>query len=295
MQRKYLLTTQAEPNDRLLRYRPTIGQAAIYDSHDKQVQFNDMYAGYAAFLLCGGPSLARMDLEPLRERGMLTMAVNNACAVFKPNLWTHMDAPGRFLENNWLDATVMKFSMFSHHWANIRQRDPQSRELLLSDLTVAQLPNTWFYHADEYFDPNTYLTSHAFSCGCKDGATDSLGNVGSRSVMLIALKLLYVLGVRTVYLVGCDFRMQHDTPNNYAFPQSRAPSTIDANNRAYSTLNSRLSALRPKFEDVGYNVFNCTPNSGLNAFPHVPYEVAVKAASKVCNELPIITEGYYDT
>jgi hypothetical protein len=53
----------------------------------------NIFHGQSAFLVCGGPSLASHDLDQLQRRGILTMAVNNAAAVVRPQLWTCVDDP----------------------------------------------------------------------------------------------------------------------------------------------------------------------------------------------------------
>jgi hypothetical protein len=46
------------------------------DGHN--VFLGDMYRGHTAFLMCSGPSLLSHDLSLLNQRGILTLAVNNA-------------------------------------------------------------------------------------------------------------------------------------------------------------------------------------------------------------------------
>jgi hypothetical protein len=87
--------------------------------------------------------------------------------------------------------------------------------------------------------------------------------------VVITTRLLYYLGVRRVFLLGCDFRMAERQPN-YAFPQYRNRASIASNNRLYATLNRRLQRLGPYFDEAGYQVFNCTPGSGLTVYPYVP-------------------------
>ena len=56
-----------------------------------RISLTNLYQGRAAFLICGGPSLANHDLGKLQQRGVLTMAVNNAAAVVRPtcgHAWT---------------------------------------------------------------------------------------------------------------------------------------------------------------------------------------------------------------
>lgn len=110
--------------------------------------------------------------------------------------------------------------------------------------------------------------------------------------MYVAIRLLFYLGIRRLYLLGCDFRMRHDE-QNYAFPQRRSAGSVFNNNQSYDALNVRLRHLRPRFEEAGLRVLNCTPRSGLTAFPHLPFEAAVRRATAVIPRR-IVTEGMYN-
>jgi hypothetical protein len=110
--------------------------------------------------------------------------------------------------------------------------------------------------------------------------------------MYVALRLLFFLGIRRVYLVGCDFRMEVGK-QNYAFSQERTAASVKGNNSTYAVLNARLGQLLPHFEREGFDVRNCTPGSGLTVFPHLSFEAAVAQAAA---DIPqtINTGGMYD-
>ena len=68
-----------------------------------------MYRGWPCFLIGGGPSLATLDLNQLNRPGVLTFGMNNSSKVFRPDLWTSVDDPSRFLYSVWLDPRIKKF------------------------------------------------------------------------------------------------------------------------------------------------------------------------------------------
>ncbi|MCZ2344367.1 MAG: hypothetical protein LC104_21615 [Bacteroidales bacterium] len=105
--------------------------------------------------------------------------------------------------------------------------------------------------------------------------------------------LLYVLGVRTVYLLGCDFRMEPGR-QNYAFEQDRSLASIRSNNASYRILNARLGRLKPYFDAEGFQIFNCTPHSGLTVFPTCEYAEAIHQAQTGIPK-QINTRGMYDS
>ena len=81
------------------------------DGHN--VFLGDMYRGAAAFLICGGPSLATLDLARW-PGGMLSCAVNNAATVCRPNWWVSVDDPGNFCDVIWRNPGVLKCVPLCH-------------------------------------------------------------------------------------------------------------------------------------------------------------------------------------
>jgi hypothetical protein len=251
----------------------------------------DMYRGRAAFLLCGGPSLLSHDLARLRERGVLTCAVNNAAAVFRPHLWIMVDEPANFCDGVWRDPAILKFVPLPQILKPIYRRDEAER-LVPSAEAAADMPAVFGFRVNEDFVAERWLYESSVNWGNNGARVDACGNRGSRSVMYAALRLLFVLGVRRLYLLGCDFRMQEGAAN-YAFPQDRSPASVRGNNYTYRVLNARLEQLRPYFEHEGYQVFNCTPGSGLTAFPFLPFDQAVAEATATF-PVTMNTAGMYD-
>lgn len=265
--------------------------AMIFAPDGHGVLLGDMYRGRPAFLLCSGPSLITHDLRLLQQRGVLTCAVNNAAAVFRPHLWVSVDSPAHFCDAIWRDPAILKFVPVPHLHHPVAIRDDHG-QLQLSREVVRDMPAVFAFQRNDTFVAERWLYEETFNWGNQSKRADAHGNRGSRSVMYVALRLLFFLGIRRLYLLGCDFRMERGKAN-YAFPQRRSDSSIRGNNRTYDVLKDRLTQLLPYFEKEDYRIFNCTPNSGLTVFPHISYEEAV---AEVCSAMPqeIITEGMYD-
>lgn len=242
------------------------------DGHN--VFLGDMYRGRAAFLICGGPSLTTHNLSLLLERGILTMAVNNAATIVRPHLWCSVDDPGNFSDAIWADPAILKFVPLCHMEKPFRQRNANG-ELIPSLEKVGDMPAVFGYRRNEAFVPEQFLQEDTFNWGNHGKRVDSLGCKGSRSVMFVAIRMLYYLGVRQIFLIGCDFRMQEGR-QNYAFEQDRSRSSIRGNNSSYAIMNQRFTALLPHFAEAGLQIANCTPDSGLKVFPYSPYEQAIE-------------------
>jgi hypothetical protein len=263
----------------------------IFTRDGHNVFLGDMYRGSAAFLICGGPSLTSHDLTKLHERGIVTCAVNNAAVVFRPHLWVSVDDPGNFCDAIWRDPGIMKFVPLCHMEKNFTVRH-ENEKLAASQERVGDMPAVFGYRRNEAFQAEQWLYEDTFNWGNNSDRVDAQGCKGSRSVMLVALRLLFYLGIRRLYLLGCDFRMTYGK-QNYAFEQDRSRGSVSGNNSSYEILNVRLKHLLPHFAQERYEIFNCTPNSGLTVFPFCEFEDAVKQAT-VTMPKKIITAGMYD-
>jgi hypothetical protein len=274
----------------------------LFNRDGLNVFLGDIYRGQSAFLILGGPSFGTLingesefrgkkvsNRELLNGPGFVTMATNNAPRTFRPNLWTLVDDPGNFIKSIWLDPKITKFVPFDHSEKRIFDNEAWKE----MDTVTGECPNVHFYRRNEHFVPTQFLQEGTFNWGEHSDSVDGVGNKGGRSVMLVALKMLYYLGVRKVFLLGCDFKMDDNT--KYHFDQDRSPGSQKGNNSTYQILKTRFEALLPEFEKVGFKVFNCNMESGLTVFPMIPFEEAIQIATKdmpdVANER---TAGLYD-
>ncbi len=115
----------------------------------------------------------------------------------------------------------------------------------------------------------------------------------SVNTMLLAIRLLYYLGSRRIYLVGCDFRMTAE--GGYAFPQARRPDAVVSNNSQFKVVNGMLCKMveAGAFARFGLEVLNCYEQSGLRAFPYAPFDAAVEDICRGIEAWPD-TEGWYE-
>jgi hypothetical protein len=238
----------------------------------------DLHAGRSLFLVLNGPSLTGFDWARLKQPGICTFGINNGAHLLRPNFWTSVDDPSRFMESIWRDPTITKFVPMSHFQKPIwdRERNTFSREL------VRSFPNVVGYRRNEAFSPDKWLIEDTINWGnhSKRG--------GGRSVMLASLRIAFLLGFRKVYLLGCDFYM--DETKHYWFPEQRSANAISNNTNSYSLMRGFFNRLQPKFLEAGFEVFNCNPQSGLESFPFADLEEALGSA-KIDTE--VTTEGMY--
>jgi len=242
------------------------------------------------FLVLSGPSLNSHNLEEINRVNAMSFGVNNSWHVFKPNFWTCADNPDRFLYSRWVDPNVMKLVPSALKKMSLRKQ--VGNKLEEAGKTPKDCPNVFFYERNLSFNPSLFLKEKTINWGGESKKRDSIGIKGSRSVMLSAIKLCFVLGFRTIYLCGADFNMEEGT-QNYAFEQDRTDSAIKGNNNSYKGNIKRLKSLKTKFDESGLKVFNCNPRSRLDAFPFISFEEAIAECEKGLIPLES-SKGWYD-
>ncbi len=244
------------------------------------------YRGAHAFLIGGGPSLSDYDLQPLGRRWSMTL--NNAGKTFRGNANCTLDLPSSFSLSTWLDPTIMKFMPARHFSATLwdnRCLDATQR-WQPSALTPADCPNVLGFRRSATFDASRWLHEEKINCGQR-------GGLGGLSVLVAALRILFVLGFRRVYLLGVDFHMSEGRP--YHFAEQRDAVEVSINQQSYEKQQKMLSELQPFFLGAGYVVKNCNPKSLLTAFPQLDYREALAESGAALGDVAAErTLGMYD-
>jgi len=232
----------------------------------------DMLRGTPVFLIAGGPSFASVEKSQLKKPGVMTMTMNNAVKSFRSNMWISVDDPTSFIKSVWFDPTIMKFAPLDSTEKFIFDNEKWEE----TKIHVGDCPNVMYYRRNEHFRAAQFLFESTVNWGChKDQG-------GGRSVMHAAIRLLFYLGVRDIFLLGVDFKMDEET--KYHFDQDRSKGSQKGNSKTYGLLIERLTQLKPYFAQHGLNIYNCNPDSGLKIFPFIDVEEAVRYAASILPE-----------
>ena len=241
------------------------------------------YRGASAFLICNGPSFASLNHNLLRQPGIITYGMNNGPASFRPDFWTCVDTPARFLKSIWLDPKITKLVPMAHFEKNIFDNE----EWKMQNIKVGDCPNVIGFRRNEKFMANRFLFEDCMNWGNhKDYG-------GCRTVILPCLHILFLLGFRKVYLLGCDLTMS--TEYAYHFDEQRDRGAVSCNTATYrKMITEYFPQLKPFFDAEGFEIYNCNPNSALTVFPHVTFENAIaEATGKLGDTVNERTWGMY--
>lgn len=241
----------------------------FYGPTENALKLDDMFKGTTAFLVLNGPSLLQLPLEKLKEPGFFSVGINNGPRNFRPDMWITCDRPRKFLPSLWHDPHILKFVRKRHFKQRIWDLETGAE----SDVLARDCANVIWFQASLKFDAREFL-----SCD-----TVQFGVHRARSSMLAAIKILYVLGIRTIYLLGCDFSMDADKP--YFFTEPVPSSHADMNNNSYRHLAQLFERLNPHFLEHGLQIFNCNPNSHLRVFPMADFATVTGETQRKMLEL----------
>ena len=256
----------------------------------------NLLRGATTFLVCGGPSLKHQDLTQLERRGVWSLAVNNAAGLYRPSAFICADPPSKFHNGIWLDPQVMKFipiPKLSPKRGKLRWKTENGFQHL--DTTANDAPNVWGFDRRSWMAPDDsfFLDPQAAWGNHNDGVLRT-GESKTVCTMLLAVRMLYYLGSRTIFLLGVDFGMSPE--HGYAFNQARDQAACDSNNQQFSIVNDWLCRMQNDgvFSRFGLKIFNCNQHSGLRAFPYVPYDAAVRFALRNYPVEPFDLSGWYE-
>jgi hypothetical protein len=243
--------------------------------HGKHLLLNGMFLHQSVFVTCTGPSLTTEVINKLKTPGIYLMGLNNSPSIIRPHFWTCVDKPPNFLKSIWYDATIMKFIYYKHLkmplWDSITDTKIQGS-------SPKGCPNIITYDRNKSINEKDWVEEPTFNWGMNPGNTynrmlESAECKASLSIMPVMLKILVVLGFKNIYLTGCDFNMQSDKP--YAFDENKTEKDCQLNNEKYDFLNIYFENITPALEKHSVKIHNCTPNSGLTAFPYKDLDEAI--------------------
>ncbi len=154
------------------------------------VEFQNFYSGPASmpcWIVGGGPSLQEEPITEIRNSPCSKFAVNLAgCHLLRPTFWTSYDPTVRFHRSVYLDSSIIKFV----HRCRAMDLVPEST------FKVCDCPATVFFDRDR-------------DVGFRDfPITTGTKIVDWQDSFIQAIHIAYLLGFRTLLLVGCELHIR---------------------------------------------------------------------------------------
>lgn len=225
------------------------------DGRRKAMDLDDLHLGSSIFLMGGSPSLRKEDREILYggTRGVTKLAINNAAVVYKPDMWVCGDRPECYSHYILKDPSILKFVNYG------------KRDMTIDGKKWKYFPNTLFYSCREGFSLDDILIRG------RDYAWH-------KNTWWVAVQLMWRLGFRTVYMLGCDFHISKE--EQYAWETTLRDNEVNSNKRLYNEIAMNMNRMRDKFLEAGFNMVNCSKDSALKeAYGYTPLIDAYRAAA----------------
>lgn len=258
----------------------------MIERRDKPIDLEGLWAPCPAFLVGGGPSLRDFPLERLKDRGVLSLAVNHAAAVAPVKAWVFSDWHGKFHQNLFLDPAIMTFAPQPKMRRKLNAK--VDGVFFPTKVRIRDCPNTFGYHRQSRFVPETFFTDRFGHWGPRADQPKDKPEEGCLCTMLIGLRLLFYLGVRTVYLLGVDYKGRDGLC--YGFPCDKGD-----RRRRYKWEGHMLRRLGPEMEKRGLEVYNCNPDTDCDVFPVRLFNEALAHCKGSVTTEEYDTEEWYAT
>lgn len=211
-----------------------------------------------AILVCGGPSLGKMDPSKFTGPGKVVLGVNNTYPFIKPDMWMGMDDP-RCYDRNVLFEAFPKFlrgGYQNRHFQNFRPQD---------------------LHNVHYISVKKDTKARIF-----DRARPEAGAfIWHNNVMAVGMNLLLAMGFKEIYIAGCDL---DNTENDYFDDRVLVGKEKDRNTALYKHLYKWLRWLTPECDKRGIKIISISEGSGINDV--MPYMSIDELNKKVEEDLP---------
>jgi hypothetical protein len=251
----------------------------------------NLWCDRSAFLVCGGPSTNALDMSVLKERGIVSLGINNVCGLHPVRAFVCGDQPEKFHHGIFFDPAIMKFvpKTRMNNRIRVKQEDGTFAD---SAFTAKSCPSLFGYRRDSTWEPEKFLSSEAATWGLGKKQHEETKAPKILFTFFTGLRLLHYLGARRVFLLGADFGMSAD--RGYSFNQARWAGAIRGNNNHYRIAEPMCHELVPVFKAADYEVYNCNPHSHLRAFSYIPFDEAVEDCRGLVPKEPFDLSGWYE-
>lgn len=247
------------------------------------IALNGLWAPSPAFFACGGPSLSDYPLEKLRERGIVSIGVNNAAAHAPCTGFVFGDGREKFHHAIYLDPKCFCFVPDGQLRKNLRVKVPDGTFRMVNR-RVCDCPGVFGIARSGRFYAETFLETWYAHWGY--GGHQSGDKPHSRLCsMLIGLRLLHYLGCPRIYLLGCDLGWDE---TKYAWKEYNSGGQGE-----FVKINQMLNELAPVFEKANFEVYNCYEKSKCEAFPYRSWDDAYRDCKGAIPDEPFDLEGWY--
>jgi hypothetical protein len=192
-----------------------------------------------AILVCGGPSLKKIDVSKLKGPGKVVLGLNTTYPYIVPDMWMGMDDP-RCYDRNILLEAFPKFLRGPLHKRVVQGIQPKD------------LHNVHYINVRKCKWIEMWKSYHR----------DSASFVWHNHVMAVAMNLLLSMGFKEIYIAGCDLTM---ADKHYFDDRQLIGKEHDRNVALYREMIPWIKYISENItKETGCKLFSLSPDSTIN-------------------------------
>ena len=235
----------------------------IYNDDQKKLHdCHNIYKGKKAFVIGNGPSLAAADLEKIKENGYICFASNNIYKIYEQTDWRP-------------DVYVCYSSLIFSQNAEEIMRNQCCKSFF--HVKFKKTANNMAQSSKDIYYLNYFVKDNitTFSEDCSYIYSGG-------GVTFVLLKIAYYMGIREVYLIGCDHNFNSfadkmkltaiesdETTNQDYFNNEYMKKGENINVCNLEKAERGLEASKAYFESHGGHIYNATRGGKLEVFDRI--------------------------
>jgi len=265
---------------------------------ERNTTLHNRHAGERCFIIATGPSIKDQDLRPLRNELCISLSnffVHPDYGYIKPQYHCMAAYCNSCSEEGW-DTWMQSLDM------TIQQHNPETTLLFpLNDVKRNFRTETFVQQQSYYADLSTSEQELALQ-----GIDLTRPIVAPQSVPIMAIQIALYMGVKEIYLLGCDHDWILSMYESRHFYQEEEHATsrycnkntewenvdIEEQCRSYVALWQQYKLLRHLADQMGAKIYNATKGGLLDVFPRVSL-AEVCSAAPPNTAPPVRPEGAY--
>lgn len=249
------------------------------------IDLSGLWDGTAAFLVGGGPSANSMPYHRLRERGVISLGINNVAGHIPCSAWCFSDPQEKFHHGLYMDPSIITFAPIFKLNKQIRKKEGD--EFIWQRKKVKHCPNTFGFKRMTQLFPDQFLSTDYAHWGYGGKQDEATRPFKCLCTMLIGLRLLCYLGCKRIYLFGVDFWRGEE--QQYSFSQKAS-----LVNGRYRKEEEMLKSIYPVLQEKGISMYNCNPDSKCGIFEHRSFDQAIEDCKNGVPFEPFDLSGWYE-
>lgn len=220
-----------------------------------------------AILVCGGPSMNKIDLSKLRGPGKTIFCLNNTYPKVYPDVWICADDPHCYNRHVFYEPFIKILR------GGYNNRNCEGRE-------IYSLPNLFYASLDscKYVELFNRI------------GKDTRKFVWHFDVFTLAINIILYMGYREIYLVGCDLSTEEGIYHNPE--QTINKELVEYNQSLYNKLYGYLVWINKNLNKLGdLKIYSMSPLSRINEI--FEYKAIEDLNSAILEKLPPLGPLYH--